>query len=372
MCVSPYIVEVDGCKVPVPCGKCIECLRDYQNDWAFRLTQEVKKAGFSWYLTLTFAPKKAHVAYNKACDEWQTYVEKRDVQLFLKRLRKRCPELRHNLKYFAIGEYGGDYNRAHYHIVLCSSAFPLGSYAKWYRIFLSCWHRGFIKLKMTSEKNIGYVTKYMNKLDDSPHITKPFKLMSKGLGLCYLTDKMVNYFFNSFAVGVPFKKGYIKLPRYYKKKLDQYSENHPYMSVAGLTYSDVLRLQNFPRKGIQKHFQYFCDNFDTIYRDIVRLEVRFAREKGYHLPVDMKELTTNQVFKIWCSKVKAITDVQRTSDRCIEDIKVRHLFTRLSPNDLMLKCPDYLPPSKRNSRKGTSSTYPLNRDFLPNLVDLLP
>ena len=55
MCVSPYITEKkDGSLCPVPCGLCIECRRDWQNDWNFRLSQEVKRSKVPIFLTLTY------------------------------------------------------------------------------------------------------------------------------------------------------------------------------------------------------------------------------------------------------------------------------------------------------------------------------
>lgn len=367
MCVSPYIVEVDGKLMPVPCGKCIECLRDFQNEWAFRLTQEVLQCRVSWYLTLTYDPEHSPVAYNDEVGEWQTYVDKRDIQLFLKRVRKNYPELSGCLRYFAVGEYGGDYNRAHYHLVLCSPVFDT-NYWKWYKLFFNCWNKGFIKLKNAEERNIGYVTKYLNKLDKSPHITKPFRLMSKGLGLCYLTDKMVNYFFNSFATGVRWKKGFIKLPRYYKKKLDEFAVHHPRLARAGLTFSDVLRFQDYHPKGLQEHFKYFCDNFAEIYRDIYRSELQFCRKKGFILPENLSRM---QVFKRFCCLIDEIVEAQHVSARKIEDIKVRHKFTRITQRDIK-KCRDYSIQSPSRSRNGTNLTFPLNHDFLRSLGDSLP
>ena len=69
----------------------------------------------SVYLTLTYRPECAHVAWNKDAGEYQTYLVKKDLQNFFKRLRKNNPEL--SFRYFAIAEYGGKYNRAHYHVV---------------------------------------------------------------------------------------------------------------------------------------------------------------------------------------------------------------------------------------------------------------
>lgn len=336
MCVSPYIAtRGDGQLVPVPCGKCVECLKDWQNDWSFRLTQECRQVSCPIVVELTFAPEYLPVAYNNEAMEWQSYVSKRDVQLFLKRLRKICPEFKNNLRYFAVGEYGGDYNRAHYHVVLISSA--IKTVYQYYNKILQAWNQGFIYIKRCQSEQIGYVTKYLNKLDKSSHITSPFKLFSKHLGLCYLTDKMIDYFFKTFATGVPFKRGYIKLPRYYRKHLDKISEKygtgHYGYDVAGLNYSDVIRLKKYDPKGLAVYFNDFCDNFQDHFRTIVRDEVHKARVGGYAVP-DLTKLSPNGVFKFFCARVNDISLAIYESNRIKRNIQVKHKFTRLTERDL--------------------------------------
>ena len=47
-------------------------------------------------------------------------VQKRDLHLFFKRLRSRLDYygIEHNLRYFAVAEYGSKTKRAHYHVIL--------------------------------------------------------------------------------------------------------------------------------------------------------------------------------------------------------------------------------------------------------------
>ena len=329
MCVSPYIVKCkDGSLVPVPCGHCFDCLEKYKDDWCFRLRQECKQVICPIHLTLTFADEYLPVRYNDEAGEFQSFVSKRDVQLFLKRLRKNFPEFRNNLRYFAIGEYGGKYNRAHYHIIIISSAIKwLHQYDNAFRV---CWPDGFIKVTLADNKRIGYVTGYLHKLDDSSHITNPFRLMSKHLGLCFLTEKMIDYFFTTFSCGVKDHHGYWKrLPRYYRKKLDEYSADDYRLRRAGLTFSDVIRFEKYAPKGIERHFDYFVNNYDEIFRDVYREESHRARVNGYSMP-DFTHDDINRVFVIWSSSVKDIVDARLTSSLMIENIKVKQINTRLS------------------------------------------
>lgn len=51
----------------VPCGKCLDCLRKYQNDWSVRMYEEFKARGFKGvFFTLTY--DDAHVPKNYLCD----------------------------------------------------------------------------------------------------------------------------------------------------------------------------------------------------------------------------------------------------------------------------------------------------------------
>ena len=117
-CISPITLKIqnplnkDG-KVIVPCGKCMNCLTNRRESWIIRLIEEfkTKKATF---LTLTYNDENLVYA-----DGEKPTLSKRDVQLFLKRLRK---SLKKSIKYYCVGEYGTRTNRPHYHFILFNSS----------------------------------------------------------------------------------------------------------------------------------------------------------------------------------------------------------------------------------------------------------
>ena len=41
--------------VTFPCGKCVECIRKYQNDWTFRLEQEYRDWKYAYFITMTYS-----------------------------------------------------------------------------------------------------------------------------------------------------------------------------------------------------------------------------------------------------------------------------------------------------------------------------
>lgn len=336
MCVSPYIVtKRDGTLVPVPCGHCYDCLKRYKNDWIFRLKQECKGLICPIKVELTYAPENVPVAYNDEVGEWQSYLDKRDVQLFLKRLRKSCPEFTGNLRYYAVGEYGKDRNRCHVHIILMSPCIMTSH--QYYTKILQAWRKGFIYIKRIDiskgQQQLAYVTGYLNKLDKSSHITPPFRLMSKSIGLNYLTDKMLNYYFSTFDTGAHDVTGWHKLPRYYRKKLDEYSSRSPFLKRCDMTYSDVICSCPYVAKGLESHFDYFCKNFKDVYTQVYRNEVHISRVFGYRMP--KKQYSVNEVFEKFCSTIKDITDARYNSDEKIRNLCVKHGKTRLYDSDLV-------------------------------------
>lgn len=95
----------------VPCQKCIICRDKKAVDWATRIVCESNyHINCPWWITLTYNHYNIH----------PDGLNKRDLQLFLKRLRERLsrrfPDVR--LRYVAVGEYGGNTARPHYHMQL--------------------------------------------------------------------------------------------------------------------------------------------------------------------------------------------------------------------------------------------------------------
>ena len=107
-------------KIQVGCGQCIECRMEKARIWAVRCCNESQyyeeEGKASVFLTLTY--NEDNLPYVKSLTKDNVYYQtlyKRDLQLFNKRLRKNTKE---EYRYFASGEYGGNYGRPHYHMLL--------------------------------------------------------------------------------------------------------------------------------------------------------------------------------------------------------------------------------------------------------------
>ena len=100
-CRNPIYVK----EMIVPCGKCFTCRSKYRLSWQLRLQHELLSYNYNaMFLTLTYDDD------NLPTNE--TLVKK-DVQDFIKRLRKFYNDVK--IRYFAVGEYGSEKHRPHYH-----------------------------------------------------------------------------------------------------------------------------------------------------------------------------------------------------------------------------------------------------------------
>lgn len=148
----------DNC-VMVRCGKCKECLMTRAKEWAIRAELEERHSKVSYFLTLT---------YNDASVPPDGKLNKRDYQLFLKKLRQKDGD---GIKYLGAGEYGGRTKRPHYHFLLFhvqpteliawkmrgeNMVYIAPEYEK-------MWGKGYCKVGMVSAKSAAYVARYTNK-----------------------------------------------------------------------------------------------------------------------------------------------------------------------------------------------------------------
>ncbi len=217
-CDTPHHIKPDGylTHVPVPCGKCPNCKRTRVNGWGFRLQQEDKVSLSSKFITLTYDTK--HVPITSS--GYRT-LSKRDVQLFMKRLRKlnnKTTNVEHKIKYYFVGEYGSKNERPHYHAIIFNVSDN--------EHINTAWNLGTVHIGTVSPASISYTLKYIDKeriipkhqFDDR---LKEFSLMSKGLGKGYLTSKMVKYHHADLDRNYVQRPDGIKIPmpKYYRNKI---------------------------------------------------------------------------------------------------------------------------------------------------------
>ena len=190
----------------VPCGKCAECLKRRVQGWTFRLEKEAELHSSAFFVTLTYANPPLTM------NGLET-INKRDLQLFFKKLRKA----KQKIKYYACGEYGGHTTRPHYHLII------FGTTAE---MIMEKWEHGHVHFGHAETASITYTLKYMCKPKTIPEHEEDdrqqeFALMSKKMGINYLTVQMLDWhhadlqnrcYINSY-------QHKIAMPRYYKDKI---------------------------------------------------------------------------------------------------------------------------------------------------------
>jgi len=189
----------------VPCGKCMSCRVARTREWTVRLYHESGYWSKKSFITLTYDDE--HMPEDKG-------IHKRDLQLWLKRLRK---EIGKEIKYYACGEYGEKFDRPHYHVI----AFGVGVGSL--DIVQKTWEKGFVKIGTVTKDSIQYVAGYVRKKlsGEAAEVYKgrqgPFQLQSKAIGLRFALENAEQI---KSALGVTVKGQPAGLPRYYRKKLD--------------------------------------------------------------------------------------------------------------------------------------------------------
>lgn len=243
----------------VPCGHCEICLAKESNSWQLRLYEEMKIADNAIFLTLTYdddhLPKddafclsvdkavqmeyEAHFLFDgygcssaldrlfhdySVCDDAGVWYEfpcfaKRDVQLFMKRLRKECAKRGYkNVRYFCVSEYTPTSFRPHYHLIL----FNIPPVLAEKHALAAIWQNGFADVKPVTNGRITYVCKYVfAKMILPDFLQKPWRLMSTrpAIGYSWYDSFVKQLETKSMNETTYFKDGYsYAAPRYYKNR----------------------------------------------------------------------------------------------------------------------------------------------------------
>ena len=166
----------------VPCGRCVECMKLRVNSWYVRINEELKVSSSAYFVTLTYE-------HEPCTPEGEPTLDYRDIQLFMKRLRKCQIE---KIRYFIVGEYGSKTGRPHYHALLFN--------IKNIDDVQKCWTLGFTHIGKVQDESIFYTLKYSLKRavkwkKRQEYDPLPEKaLVSHKLGLSFLTQKMIDYY----------------------------------------------------------------------------------------------------------------------------------------------------------------------------------
>lgn len=239
-CFHPKKILKDGEYIFVPCGKCDGCLLHHANQWSQRVSQEIEYNPFSIFFTLTYnnhylptlvpfktsfgdymfiSDHRDNVRFNGHFDVLRddhivmyaksfipisndsrlftiNYASKKDIQLWLKLLRK---DISVNLnygkeafRYYVISEIGPTTHRAHFHGILFPRSQEIAEYllsTSMYSNWSMC--DRFLFFQHTSYCDSGtatYVSNYTTSNSQLPSVyqdpsIKPFRLSSRSPGI---------------------------------------------------------------------------------------------------------------------------------------------------------------------------------------------
>lgn len=157
----------------------------------------------------------------------------RDLQLFMKRLRKVRPE---GLRFFACGEYGDTTKRPHYHLLLFNTEFADQRFLKWspnndalYRSaeLGQLWPSGDHYIGTVDSRSAAYVAGYVMKkvgsvVDYSPRENE-FRVMSRrpGIGYEWYQRYKAEFYKHDSAI---LEAREVPLPRFYDDKFKSVDE----------------------------------------------------------------------------------------------------------------------------------------------------
>ncbi|AXH74421.1 MAG: replication initiator protein [Microviridae sp.] len=243
--IIPAMTDPRTAFVPVPCGKCMECMKQRANAWRIRLIEEIKVNKNGKFVTMTFseeslneldkavqeAAAKNIVELNKETGRKYKPVEITGYELdneiatlavrrFLERWRKRYGV---SVRHWLVTELGQEKTeRLHIHGVIWTDVNK--------NKVEEIWKYGNVNKReknwednYCNEQTISYIVKYLNKADEIHREYKPITLCSPGIGANYIKDtdaRRHQFKGNETKQDYINRQGYkLALPTYYRKKI---------------------------------------------------------------------------------------------------------------------------------------------------------
>ena len=360
-----YLNEETGETIPlyivVPCGKCLICRSKKAKEWTTRCICETQMHDEQpWFVTLTYNNPNRPL----------TGVDKREVQLFMKRLRIRFERkgFSASIRYILAAEYGSNTQLPHYHVIfwnlpkVTDFSYDLNN-AMVSSIIQDAWAKkisksrydeledyeryilndkngkplyyeriGFVHVKRAHDNSAGYLAKYIMKEQVIPEgMNKTFVLSSRRHGIGYDYAKEVEYFYkenphcttleicNKFSSTIHT----LSIPNYFKNIWNptgsKYAGNkYPYYRTfrdVYLVLVDMLRFHPFQFNS--------CDLeiFEELTEQVNKLYPYLTPICWYFDAVRQNEVY--KLFSFYRTKEQSVSLVQKTAKRFEDSTTIR-------------------------------------------------
>lgn len=231
VCLKPVRLKVG---ITVGCGSCLACRIRKRTEWSIRMLHELESHEDAIFITLTY--NDDNIQYNKnqkhivrlnTGQYIYPTLRKKDIQLFIKRLRKLTGQKK--IKYFICGEYG-ELHRPHYHGIIFGLSLKDEDKEKIKLAWPKCdWNQREIAEKsfgLAEPDSILYVSKYINKKFNhkkgkeeyhEKNREPVFRLLSLGLGKEFAEKNLKQIISQGFVSLNGIKHS---IPRYYLKRME--------------------------------------------------------------------------------------------------------------------------------------------------------
>lgn len=140
----------------VPCGQCMPCRINAGRIWSSRIIQEWVTHGYGYFFTFTYAPDQLPLVL----DEDGAPLGNLNKKPFLKWVNHTQEAI--PFRYYAIGEYGNDTHRPHYHMAIFPREPTLIGEIR------NSWKLGFTSIYELNNQRARYLANYTAK-----KLTKP-------------------------------------------------------------------------------------------------------------------------------------------------------------------------------------------------------
>lgn len=255
-----------GAPISIPCLQCIGCRVERSRQWAMRCMHEASLYDDNCFVTITYSDQYLPAGGS---------LVPADLQLFMKRLRKFAGP---RVRFYACGEYGDQFGRPHYHILLFN--FDFKDKKPWrkpgdFQLFRSerlerLWPLGSSEIGSVSFDSAAYVARYCVKkrtgkgaseyyhridADGRSHLIYPeFGRMSlkPGIGKPWLDKFSADVYNYDFCLVNGVK---VSPPKFYDRKFAESNptdfENISLGRMKGLDFRG-LRADNVPARSAVK------------------------------------------------------------------------------------------------------------------------